>query len=114
MELKEFISTALSEIVAGVSEAGVSAKEHGAKIGSMELYGYLREAKVVTDEGQNPVSQVEFDIALAEGKSTDTKGGIGVYLGAVGLGSQGASHGEHSSNSRIKFSVPIVFPVAKS
>jgi len=41
VELKEFISTALSEIVAGVSEAGQSAKEHGAKIGSMELYGFL-------------------------------------------------------------------------
>lgn len=114
MELKEFIRTALSEIVAGVSEAGNEANSHGAKIGATRLYGYLKEAKIVYDDNNHPVSQVEFDIALAEGNSTDTKGGIGVYLGAVGLGSQGASHGEKTTHSRIKFSVPIVFPASKS
>lgn len=76
----------------------------------MQLFGSVREAKVVTDKDEKPVAMVEFDIALSEAKGTDTKGGIGVFLGAVGLGSQGASHGESSSNSRVKFSVPIVLP----
>ena len=110
MNLQEFIRTALAEIVAGVAEARVDAKKHGASVGSNQLYGHLKEAKVVTDEIGRPVSQVEFDIALAEATGTNTKGGIGVFLGSVGVGSQGASHGESSSNSRIKFSVPIVFP----
>lgn len=113
MELQEFIRTALTEIVAGVAEASEKAVESGAKIGSTRLYGYLKEAKVVYDENNNPISQVEFDIALAEGSTKDTKGGIGVYLGAVGLGSQGASHGETSTHSRIKFSVPVIFPASK-
>lgn len=113
MELQEFIKTALTEIVAGVAEASKAAREHGGSVGSMMLYGYLKENKIITDESSRPVSTVEFDIALAEGISKDTKGGIGVYLGTVGLGSQGASHGEASSHSRIKFSVTVVLPDAK-
>lgn len=110
MKLQEFIKTALGEIIAGVAEARTEAKKHGASIGSNVVYGDLKEAKIFTDEKGRPVASVDFDIALAEANATDTKGGIGVFLGTVGLGSQGASHGETSSNSRIRFSVPVVFP----
>ncbi len=114
MELKEFIKTALTEIVEGVSEASEEAGKHGATIGSTELYGYLKEAKVTTNVDSLPVSQVDFDIALTEAKKSDTKGGIGVHLGALKLGSDGSSHNENGSHSRIKFSVPIVFNKPKS
>lgn len=110
MNLHEFIKIALSEIVAGVADARIEAEKSGATVGSDQAYGYLKEAKVITDEHDRPITYVEFDIALAEVSAKDTKGGIGVFLGSVGLGSQGASHGETSSHSRIKFSVPIVFP----
>jgi hypothetical protein len=113
MELQDFIKTALTEIVAGVAEASKTAKKHGGSIGSMTLYGHVKENKVITDENDRPVATVEFDIALAEANSKDTKGGIGVYLGTVGLGLQGASRGEVSTHSRIKFSVHVVLPVAK-
>ena len=113
MELQDFIKIALTEIFAGVAEASKAAKDHGGSVGSLRLYGYVKENKILTDEDGRPVATVEFDIALAEGSSKDTKGGIGVYLGAVGLGSQGASHGEASSHSRIKFSVPVILPDAK-
>lgn len=109
MELQEFIKTALTEIVAGVSEASESAKSHGGSVGNMKLYGLCAENKVARNENDIPLVLVEFDIALAEANTKDTKGGIGVYLGAVGLGSQGASHGEASS----QFSVPVVLPSAK-
>jgi hypothetical protein len=114
VNLQEFIKTALTDIVAGVAEASVAAEAHGASVGSMKLYGWTKENKILTDEKDRPVATVEFDIALADASSKDTKGGIGVYLGAVGLGSQGASHGEASSHSRIKFSVPLVLPTAKA
>ncbi|MDO9165059.1 MAG: hypothetical protein Q7U13_03035 [Rhodoferax sp.] len=110
MDLQEFIKKALVDIVAGVADAREEAQKQGATIGSNPVYGHLREAKIITDKSERPVSNVEFDIALAEANAKDTKGGIGVFLGTVGLGTQGASHGESSSHSRIKFSVPIVFP----
>lgn len=110
MNVQEFIKTALVEIIAGVSEARDAANEYGAIVGSDKAYGNVKEAKIITDENGRIISNVEFDIALSQIDSTDTKGGIGVFLGSVGVGSQGASHGENSSHSRIKFSVPVVFP----
>lgn len=114
MNLQEFIKTALAEIISGVSEAQVEAEKHGASVGSDPAYGYTKDAKIITDEHGRTITNVEFDVALAEASATDTKGGIGVFLGSVGLGSQGASHGESSSNSRIKFVVPIVLPGKKN
>ena len=98
MNLQDFIKTAISEIVAGVAEAGDLAQKHGGRAGAMELYGHVKDNKVMTDEQSRPITTVDFDIALTEGSSKDTKGGIGVYLGAVGLGSQGSSHGETSTH----------------
>ncbi|WP_028571856.1 hypothetical protein [Desulfonatronum lacustre] len=110
MNLQEFVKTALADIIAGVADARPEAHKHGANVGSNRVYGHVKDAKVITDEKDRPVTTVEFDIALAEASAKDTKGGIGVFLGTVGLGSQGSSHGESSSHSRIKFSVPVVFP----
>ncbi|MFC3203237.1 hypothetical protein ACFOEW_15605 [Alteromonas oceani] len=114
MELKEFIKTALSEIIEAVSEASDHAAQHEAKIGSTQMQGYLKEAKATWDENGHAISQVDFDIALTEGNKSNTKGGIGVHLGAVKLGTDGSSQNENSSLSRIKFSVPVVFSPSKS
>lgn len=46
MELKDFIKTALNEIVSGVAEARKTAREHGGSVGSMKLYGYLSSTSV--------------------------------------------------------------------
>ncbi|GAB6147333.1 hypothetical protein [Desulfocicer niacini] len=110
MNVQEFITTAITEIVAGVSEARDSTKEFGAIVGSDKPYGYVKDNKVMTDAKGRQITLVEFDIALTQADSTDTKGGIGVFLGSVSLGSQGASHGESKSQSRIKFTVPVVLP----
>ena len=60
--------------------------------------GFIKEAKIVTDEKGRTVSLVEFDIALANADSKDTKGGIGVFRRLCWPRLwQGASHGETSS-----------------
>ena len=109
MNLREFIREALVEIITGVGDARAEVEEHGALIASDTVNRGYKEAKITTDDHARTVSLVEFDIALANADSKDTKGGIGVFLGSVGLGSQGASHDETSSSSRIKFAVPVVF-----
>ncbi|MDA7086401.1 hypothetical protein PH586_08420 [Pseudomonas sp. SA3-5] len=110
MNVQDFIKTAITEIVAGVAEAREAVAEYGASAGSDRVYGYTKDNKIMTDAAGRQVTVVEFDIALAQTDATDTKGGIGVFLGTVGLGSQGSSHGESSTHSRIKFNVPIVLP----
>lgn len=112
MNLEEFISLALTEIVMGVANARENVAKHGALVGSDKVYGPATVAKLFCDEHGRTVSFVEFDIALSKGSSEDTKGGIGVFLGSIGLGVQGVSRGEETAHSRIKFTVPLVLPGA--
>ncbi len=56
MNLQEFIKMALTEIVVGVADASKNAKEHGGSVGSMELYGYLKENHILTNEKNQPVN----------------------------------------------------------
>jgi hypothetical protein len=108
VNLQDFIKTALVEIVSGVADAKSEIEKCGGAVGSIQTFGATSSMKV--DSLGRQIHLVEFDIALTDASATDTKGGIGVFLGSVGLGSQGASHGESSSHSRIKFTVPLVLP----
>lgn len=110
MNIKDFVADAITQVVEGVAAARESVAEHGASAGSDPVYGNVRENKIMSDAKGRTVTLVEFDVALTAGDSRETKGGIGVFLGAVGVGSQGVSHNESSSLSRIRFSVPIVLP----
>ena len=55
-------------------------------------------------------TEIEFDVAVTATDSTETKGGIGVFVGAIGLGSTGQSNHEGQSISRIKFQIAVDLP----
>jgi len=110
LNVQEFVKNAITEIAAGVADARDGLAKYGASAGSDKVYGYTKDNKILTDGQGRTVTLVEFDVVLAQADSKDTKGSIGVFLGSFGAGSQGASHGETSSHSRIKFSVPVVLP----
>jgi hypothetical protein len=111
VKLQDFISETLREILAGIREAQAFSAANG---------GAVMPAKVTfrTDQGLpmwdktdgTPVQMIEFDVAVTTAEGTATKGGVGVFVGAVGLGSQGQSNASNQSVSRIKFSVPVIFP----
>lgn len=56
------------------------------------------------------LTNVEFDVAVTAEEAKGTKGGIGVFMGSVGLGAQGQSETKNTSLGRIKFSVPVSLP----
>ncbi len=112
MKLEDFISEALIEIVSGIKRAQTSTESTGAKInpkGYIVPQGKLVGQKWNSKNGDT-TEVIEFDIAVTTTEGTETKGGIGVFVGAIGLGSQGRSEAQNSSVTKIKFSVPIVFP----
>ena len=112
MKLEDFISEALIEIVSGIKRAQTSTESTGAKInpkGYIVPQGKLVGQKWNSKNGDT-TEVIEFDIAVTTTEGTETKGGIGVFVGAFGLGSQGRSEAQNSSVTKIKFSVPIVFP----
>jgi hypothetical protein len=114
MEVKEFVTAVLTEIIDGVKDAQQEAgyARDGevnpllrASPGTLEGRGYL-----VTARSGQLVQSVKFDVAVTAQKGTGTKGGIGIFMGAIGLGSQGESKASQASVSRIQFEVPVSLP----
>ncbi len=102
MELQEFISKALAEIAAGVSEGRQEAQKHGVQIGQALYSG--SSSNISTKRGSTPIPEfIEFDIAVSVSTGTEAKAGIRV-IGIFGKLEGGA---KQESVSRLRFKVPV-------
>jgi hypothetical protein len=111
MDLKDFITQTLTQIASGVKDAQSSARAVGAVVNphiTTEPAEASRHGFLFANGSYSPI--VQFDVALTVTEGTGTKGGIGVFSGAINLGSSGQSQNEQSTVSRVKFSVPIALP----
>ena len=96
MELKEFISNALVDLVLAIEDAQERTKDSAASI-SYSGSGY----------------NVEFNISLTESESKDKSGGIGVAFGNLGIKGNAKSNDSNISLTSIRFSVPVAYPKDK-
>ncbi|MBJ7575469.1 hypothetical protein [Luteimonas sp. MC1828] len=112
MDLKDFVSQTLVQIATGVKDAQAQVKDLGGTVNPSLNSGHELAGKLgflyTRDSSMAPV--VQFDVALTVAEGSGTKGGIGVFAGAVNLGSSGQSQSEQSSVSRVKFAVPLTLP----
>ena len=111
MKLEDFVAETINQIISGINKTHNNAKENGATV-NPKLESRTRtlstgETKV---EARSPIHTVEFDVAVTTMEEKGIKGGIGVFIGPVGIGSQGKTESSNTSMSRIKFSVPVIFP----
>ena len=111
MELEEFVKKSLVQIVSAVKNAQSEVEDSGGAINPTGLQFWPKQltGEKFNSEG-NITQDVHFDVAVTAVEGKGTKGGIGVFVGAVGLGSQGESNISTQSASRIKFTVPVLFP----
>lgn len=113
MKLNEFATAVLTDIIAGVTNAQRDAAH--ARDGEINpllstQQGELQDqGRMVTRWGQL-VQTVKFDVAVTVEEGTGTKGGIGIFMGVIGLGSQGESKESQATVSRIQFEVPVSLP----
>ena len=112
MDLKEFVSQTLTQIMDGVREAQTATTHGGIVSPALRHFGKLTDI-AQTDVGDY-TQMVEFDVALTVEQGTGTKGGIGLVVGPVTLGSTGQSSAQNSSVNRVKFRVPVVLPTPPS
>jgi len=115
VDLRSFVSETLKEIIDGVVEVQKYAVGVGASVNPSTLHKSdhgLVESLMPTGVGF-PVQVVAFDVALTTSEEDKAKGGIGVFVGPVGIGVQGQEGSISSSLSRVQFSIPVRFPVQK-
>ena len=112
MELKDFIRQTLEQIVEGVHSAQSDIEGRGATINPTSV-SFQRDGEWNRYNSGMP-QNVEFDVGLT---SVDKKGsteGIGVFLGSVSLGKKNESGLEHTAVTRVRFSVPLAFPMGRA
>lgn len=122
MDLRNFIKETLVQIAQGIEDASDALDDSAAVVNPRNVVGTQgsEDAKVYgywvenTDRNyRRAVQEIEFDVAVTASEGTETKGGIGVMVGSIGLGTHGKSDATSASQSRIKFSVPMVLPSKK-
>jgi hypothetical protein len=113
VDLKTFVTETIAEIVEGVQEAQARVADTGALVNpSLANEDGAAKAGLINAWGAY-AQMVKFDVALTATEGTGTKGGIGVVVGGITLGSSGQSKTESSAVSRVQFVVPITLPSPK-
>lgn len=113
MELKNFISQALTSIVEGVIDAQQKTVAHGAFVnpGGLTRTTQSTSSDAIWDHTDNNIARlVSFDVAVTVEEGTKTNAKIGVVAGVLNLGAGGASENKELAVSRIQFSVPVLLP----
>jgi len=106
MELKTFITETLNQIIDGVKDAQYHAAEQGGEVNPVVLFASKTVDRLRQHQLSGPlIQEIDFDVAVTATEGTKTKGGVGVFVGVVGLGTQGQSDTSNQSISRIKFPV---------
>ncbi len=99
MELREFVTTTLKQIIDGIQDA----QEYVEKSGST--------AEIVN---QFPIdrckTKIEFDVAVTAESSTTAEGKAGISVFSIGATTGGQMERLSSTVSRIRFPVPVDLP----
>ena len=111
MELKQFISEAITAIVEGVVDAQNKAESLGAFVNPGGLTRTATSPDTTWDNTDNNIARlVNFDVAVTVQNGTTTNAKIGVVAGLFNLGATGESEANQTAVSRIQFSVPVLLP----
>ena len=120
MELKDFVKESLCQIAEGILEASKALDQTNAIVNpeniivnseQSQAYGRTRPSNGhVQPNDSRVVEKVDFDVAVSVQEGSTTNAGIKVAIMSVGLGAGGKSEASSGYESRIKFSIPMVFP----
>lgn len=114
MDLKEFVTATLRDVLEGIQEAkkleSVGKHVSPTAIGSHE---FPRDSGV-SNSSRYISTAIKFDVAVTAEQNNDVNGKLGMKVAVMGIGFE-AGAGEkqgtrNSAVSRIQFSVPIMMP----
>jgi hypothetical protein len=111
MELKDFVAETLKQILDGVVMAQKYATNIGAVVNPANVFPAGDGSSSLKSRDRGYVIQmIEFDVVVTTTDSDRAKGGVGIFIGALGTGIQGEEEQSKSRQDRIRFSVPLQLP----
>lgn len=107
MDVKQFVTETLTQILDGIEDAQKAKPfrvAHSVRVGTEVPEGMIRGTP------QNPLFLVDFDIAVTTTEEKDQKGGAKIQvIGIGGFGGDLSQKAQTATSSRIKFRVPISY-----
>lgn len=120
LTLQDFIRETLVQITNGISEAnkalaGTGARVNPKNIAPTSVAGAQFFGRLETGDYQHPplVHAIRFDVAVHASESSQKAGGLGIVVAAVAIGGKTKSDVAATSESRIQFEIPMLYPEAK-
>jgi len=112
MDLKDFIQTAVAQIVEGMVGAQAAAAAHGATLNpALEPSGKSNASTAGHAPAAARVSNIAFDVAVTAVDSAGAHGGATLHVAGAG----GADlHAKGEQVTRLQFSLPIALPEARA
>lgn len=113
MDLEEFVSASLLQIVRGVASSAAAISELGGAVSPAFSAGPADGKLLGTsrDGSSAPVYGVTFDVALTVGNSTGAEGGAKLQVATIfSAGGRVGSTDKQESTSRLQFMIPLQLP----
>jgi hypothetical protein len=114
MELRDFISSTLTQLIDGIVNAQEYAQSKGAIINPSDRFVSNFEKMSRTEKNLKLVHVIEFDVAVTVSENKQLKGGIGIVVPELSIGYQGSINKQKNAVSRIQFSIPVILPTQKT
>lgn len=113
IELRDFISNTLTQLIDGIVSAQEYATGKGAIINPQNKFPSDFSKMSRLEKSLQLVHIVEFDVAVTVAEDKQLKGGIGIVVPELSLGYQASIDNQKSAISRVQFSIPIILPTQK-
>jgi hypothetical protein len=111
MDLKDFIQTAVSQIVEGMVGAQAAAAAHGATLNpALEPSGKGNTSTAGHAAAAARVSNIAFDVAVTAVDGAGALGGATLHVAGAGAD----VHAKGEQVTRLQFSLPIALPEARA
>ena len=103
MELREFVTSTLVQILEGVGDA----QDHLVKSGRK---GIINPTWGGGEKLYDHVQSVSFDVAVTVSDKAGGAANAGIKVMAIDIGAKGSIEAQNSNVSRVSFAIPIVPP----
>lgn len=115
MDLKDFIKNAISAITNGILEAQQELSEKNVIINPEFQKDGRIGGSILRSDGERYVQELDFEIFVNFEEKTATGGGGKLsVLNIVSFGLDGKNEVSAINTNRLKFKIPIAFPVSKT
>lgn len=110
MNLDDFVSETLKQIIKGVAAAQEFGNSHNAKVNPITArFHSSTEGQAFCQETGVPLQHVAFDVAVTVSEKQTASGEV-TTVGSISVSPASANTTQNSSVSRIKFEVPVLLP----